>query len=194
MAKAKKKDRVVPQLPELRDDTVLGLDQSLTHTAMRVMGELYEHAHGDSASVKTKPDDHPDEIARVTHISLNVGHWLDNWQPSLIAMEGYSFSKNGMAALGELGGELKRNIYHRRIPLLIVPPFTLKKFTTNEGNAAKEVMMMCILEKWGYKSRDNNDADAYALARFAQMFARGPSAWTKAFAALAEGVELRLKA
>jgi Holliday junction resolvasome RuvABC endonuclease subunit len=159
-----------------------------------VFGELYQPQHGDSAAIKTKPEAFADELSRLEYIEQQALTWIDNWQPSLVAMEGYSFSKNGMAALGELGGVLKMAIYRRAIPLLIVPPFTLKKFTTGSGSAPKETMMMEVLSKWGFRSKDNNEADAYALARFGQAFAGGPATWTKAFAELALGVELKVRA
>ena len=76
-------------------------------------------------------------------------------------MPSYSFdSKNQAHKLGELGGCIKTLLSSARIEFVIVPPKTLKKFVTGNGNATKEDM------KAHYGLKDHNQADAMGLAEF----------------------------
>ena len=64
----------------------------------------------------------------------------------------------------------------------------VKKYTAGKGTAPKDVMMRAGFERWGYESADNDQCDAYCLARIAAEFAAG--AWTKKFEGLAQGFEV----
>lgn len=52
------------------------------------------------------------------------------------------------------------------VPSFEVPPSTLKKATTGSGKASK-AEMMAIVEGWGFKPIDDNEADAIALMTYA---------------------------
>jgi hypothetical protein len=89
-----------------------------------------------------------------------------------VCMEGYAQgSKFGREIAGELGGEVKSTLRRMfAVPVCyptIVPPTKLKKFTTDNGAAKKDQMMLAVYRKWGYEAPDNDEADAYALCRLA---------------------------
>ena len=63
-------------------------------------------------------------------------------------------------------------VYRASIRLLIVPPSTLKKFVTGSGVAPKNKMMLGVYKKWGVEFETDDEADAYALARAADMVLR----------------------
>lgn len=48
-----------------------------------------------------------------------------------------------------------------------VSPKTLKKFTTDNGNASKKDMIAAVRE-WGFDPQDDNEADALALLTYAK--------------------------
>lgn len=89
-------------------------------------------------------------------------------------MEGYNRgARNGREESGELGATVKR-VLLGTVPgpaayPTIVPPTSLKKFVTGTGNAAKAEMLLGVYKKWGADFRDDNEADAYALARLAHV-------------------------
>lgn len=84
-----------------------------------------------------------------------------------LAIEGYAFSKLTTHAheQGELGGVVRLSLWQRGISWWEVTPATLKKIVTGKGNAPKGAMLVEVLDRWKWKTSDDNLADAYALAR-----------------------------
>jgi Holliday junction resolvasome RuvABC endonuclease subunit len=52
------------------------------------------------------------------------------------------------------------------IPFESIPVGTIKKFATGKGNAGKDEMVAAA-QAWGYKPKDDNEADALCLLRCA---------------------------
>jgi len=91
-----------------------------------------------------------------------------------VCMEGYSHgAKNGREQAGELGAAVKMTLWDWTLHPTIVPPTSLKKFTTGAGNAGKNEMLLAVYKKWGFEFKDDNEADAFALARLAESIDRG---------------------
>lgn len=84
-------------------------------------------------------------------------------------IEGYSFgSQNRAHANGELGGLIRWAFWTRGIPYVDVPPKTLKKYATDNGNARKDQMLAEAVRRLGYTGHNHNEADAlwlHALAK-----------------------------
>ena len=86
-------------------------------------------------------------------------------------VEGYAYgAMNKAHDIGELGGVVRTALHEDGYMMLIVPPTTLKKFVTGAGNAKKESMLMHTLNRWGVMFSDNNQCDAYGLARFGEAY------------------------
>jgi Holliday junction resolvasome RuvABC endonuclease subunit len=82
-----------------------------------------------------------------------------------MAIEGYAMGANGRVfSLGELGGVLRLSAFQHGLKLIEVPPKTLKKHLTGNGNASKKQMIEFINEKYNISIDNDNDADAAALA------------------------------
>lgn len=128
---------------------------------MRIMTELKAHAH---------------EFARLSWLAGQLDARLAIIEemlggPGLIVLENYSFgARFNREALAEWGGQIRMRVLERGWRLLTVAVPTLKKFVTNAGHAEKNQMMMEILDRWGYKATDDNNADAYALMRFGVLW------------------------
>ena len=74
--------------------------------------------------------------------------------------------------LGELGGIIRLCLYDAKIPFVIVPPTSLKKFVTGNGSADKKKMHDFVLSKWRQDIDENEDdqCDAYGLAQVARAY------------------------
>ncbi len=155
-----------------------GIDPSWTGLAMVAIDD--SGALVSRRTVETVKKAFPSQQARLWHLTEAVHEWLldleKHDQPIRCAVEGYSMgSKNGREMAGELGGQVRLALWLRGIPFRDVPPTTLKAFVTGKGNADKEVMLREVYKRWGYDADDNNDCDAYALARY-EMAAAEPTA------------------
>ncbi len=84
-----------------------------------------------------------------------------------VAIEGYSMGSPGRGthahAIGELGGVLRVALHERSIPVVEVPPATLKVYATSRGNAAKNEVLVAAVNRLGYDGHDDNAADALWL-------------------------------
>lgn len=139
---------------------VVGCDQSLTCTALVLQDEV--------TRIEPKAM-HP--IDRLSFIRARIQDELDGLSPGLFVLEGYAMGASfNREALGELGGVIKTAVRNMGWDILIVPPNTLKMYVSGKGNTEKDGMRMHVLQKWGFQSVDNNDADAYALCRLGEHY------------------------
>ena len=93
---------------------------------------------------------------------------LDEHRPDIACIEGYAMGQRGRREVaGELGGVIRLSLYQKGIEgLYIVPPSTLKLYTTGNGRASKEEMVAAVADRWGWDcGKEHDQADALALAR-----------------------------
>lgn len=100
-----------------------------------------------------------------------------------IALEGPSYaSVNNAAVLGELAGTTKLELIESYGVVnivaypTIVAPGTLKKFITGSGTSDKNLILLAVFRKWAVGLNDDNQADAYGLARLASAIVTGTTA------------------
>ncbi|HET7110166.1 MAG TPA: hypothetical protein VFI41_04800 [Gemmatimonadales bacterium] len=97
-----------------------------------------------------------------------------------IVMEGYGFSSQKGVVLGELGGMVKLALLdefgvENQLAYPSIPTSQqLKMFCGLPGNAQKNLMLKAVFKKWGKDFGDDNEADAYALAKVACSLKLGP--------------------
>lgn len=105
---------------------------------------------------------------RIDWVTKKIVASIRKFQPRLVAIEGYSFGSNqpGGAVRHELAGVLKNRLLRLETPYVIYPPRSLKKWFTGSGSASKEEMVLEASRR-GFTTKDDNLADAYALARYA---------------------------
>lgn len=110
-------------------------------------------------------------VQRLSFIESVVLNLLEESNASNLIMEGYAMGARGRVFnLGELGGVIKLAAFMKDIPVLIVPPMTLKKWVTGKGNASKDQMLAAVKSKW-YKEVESDDvADAVALYYFGEFY------------------------
>lgn len=162
-------------------DVFVGIDQSYTGFAFCAYYPIEKDAV--ECVWKYPPAKYGSGIDRLNVISSELISTLyrldrDRFSVLHVCMEGYaSGSKFGREQAGELGAIVKQSI---RATLdtpvcypTIVPPTSLKKFVTGSGSAAKDNMLLGVYKKWGAEYTDNNQADAYGLARLAEALHTG---------------------
>lgn len=104
--------------------------------------------------------------ARLIETEREIAEWLQGLEIDLCCLEGYAYSRSNQAhQIGELGGVIRRWLYLREIPVVVIPPANVKKFASGSGNADKDTVMMHVLKRWGVESVNSHEADAYVLAR-----------------------------
>jgi Holliday junction resolvasome RuvABC endonuclease subunit len=97
-----------------------------------------------------------------------VVYVVKRWKPVQGAMEGYSIeSVNRPFDLGEAGGMVKLACHQHAVPLITVPPTSLKKFAGN-AKADKEGVAKLVAQKWQQHIDQNDECDAYVLAQVAR--------------------------
>lgn len=165
---------------------VVGIDPSYTGFALVALdGETIV----DRVVIVTKPD--PCRPRRLNTIRSKCLTFLDGTQPSLVAIEGYAHgAKFGREMAGGLGEFIRHALWSNGYDYVDVQPHTLKKYVTGKGSGKKEMMLREVYRRWNFDAVDNNDADAYGLARLAQAFAADATTWTKAFGEIVKKMEL----
>lgn len=108
---------------------------------------------------------------RLHDIQNEIRAIIEKRSIKLVCIENYSFgSRNNREIMGELGGVIRLLLYRKNIDFLTPTPGQVKKFATGSGNGdetTKEKVMMNVFKIWGFEAKDNNEADAYTLARIA---------------------------
>jgi crossover junction endodeoxyribonuclease RuvC len=146
--------------------TVVGLDLSLTSTGVVVLTNAGDILSAGAIQPKARGMRRLDEILKAIR---GCGPW-DADQGGLWVLEGYGFASSRVAASAELGGLVKHDLWAGNQQMLIVPPSTLKKFTTGKGNSQKDEMRLAVFKRWGFEHKANDVVDAYALARVGLAF------------------------
>lgn len=67
--------------------------------------------------------------------------------------------------LGMLSGCIRYELWKRGILMQGVAPSSLKKFVLGNGKGEKNVMLLNVFKKWGVTAENDDQADAFALAR-----------------------------
>lgn len=144
---------------------VLGLDLSLTSTGM---------SDGTwSRVVQTTPADRLE--VRLHEIISEIGRFADAGVPVRLAViEGPAWSKVsgvGHEELSALRVMVRHRLWRLNIPYAMVPPTTLKLWTSGNGRATKPEMVAAVADRFGHdltgiKVKDGRYdlADATALA------------------------------
>ena len=140
--------------------TTIGIDQSLTNTGVCILlcnDKVPVYANIKPGKLRG--------IERLTYIKNELTRLIKGYKNSLAVMEGYSYESNNQPfLLGELGATVKLCLSELKIPFLVVPPKSLKKFVTGHGSSQKDAL------KKIYSQSDDNLADARGLAELGQTY------------------------
>lgn len=140
------------------ESTILGLDLSLTGMGWSVLTDGRDIDCGTLKSKQTGME-RLDEI--LSFIAAKASAMRGR---KLAVIEGYGFATQKAHSQGELGGVVRLHLWRSGIEYLLVPPSTLKKFVTGQGNGDKGNVMVGLYKSWGIDAGENNAADACACA------------------------------
>lgn len=159
----------------------VGIDPSLQSTGLYFysrQGEFgqYKYNKPTYAQIDTKPKDFPNSINRCLYIAdlivqLIQQQLTEDTVVRLVVCQDYFVGRShgAVISLAQLGTMIRYKILLKGFPLCVVPPKTVKKFVTGNGNAKKQQMMQAVLNKWGFKASTDNLADACGMSKFAQF-------------------------
>lgn len=153
-----------------RVKSFMGLDLSMSSTGLCIL-------NGDQCqleTIKTKLDENVSDLERcwkITERILMAARELEN--PG-ICIEDYfmptsSKYMNAAMKLCQLGTMVRWELYRRGFSFLIVAPKSVKKFACGNGNGQKSLILKSVYKNWGVEPDDDNQADAYVLARIAKF-------------------------
>ena len=150
-----------------------GLDLSLTETGVAILSSQGELIHKEVIKGdKIKGAD------RLCMIRDRIVALLLQFEVKAIAIEGYSMGSRGrLFDIGELGGVIRVALRDRLYSWSVIPPTSLKAFITGTGNADKQMMIASVEKYFGLTIKNNNEADAYSLAKMLQVL--GPESVMK---------------
>lgn len=140
-----------------------GVDPSLNGT-----GIAFAKGCNVIASDTLKPPNHYDGVRRLMWLRDATWHFINAYRPVAVCIEGYSYgSKNSRHhSTGEWGGVLRLALWELETQLYVLPPKSLKKFATGNGNIAGKAPMGVALKRLaGVDLRGKEDeVDAALLA------------------------------
>ena len=155
-----------------------GIDQSLNSTGVVVMsldsGEVLFH-HAIILNSGRKSDPKLFGADRLIFIRDCIKNILAKYNVEYLVIEGYSFGSRGSSIfdLGEIGGAVRVLAHDLKIPVEVVPPKTLKKYITGNGNASKEEMSEAVLKKYSKSFKTSDETDAFSLILLAKEVGPG---------------------
>ena len=159
----------------------IGIDPSLQSTGLFFFtrsGQFgkYHYDKPVYAQIDTKPKDFPNSINRCLYIASLIVQLIkqkidNDTIVQLVVCQDYFVGRQqgAVVQLAQLGTMIRYKILLQGYPLCIVPPKTIKKFVTGNGNAKKQQMMKIVEEKWNYKASTDNLADACGMSHFAEF-------------------------
>lgn len=93
-------------------------------------------------------------------------------RPDLVAVEGYALAAPGRLALirlGEIGGVIRCRLHELCIAYVEIPPTSLKRHATGNGNADKDRMLARARELCPEGISNHDEADAWLLRRMTRQ-------------------------
>jgi hypothetical protein len=133
---------------------VVGVDLSLTATGIATAAGLH------LLSTDRRGEDRIDWIA-----DQLVSYYAAPGDTDLVVLEGLSHGSQGnkVHEIAGLHWHVRAILFRFAIPTAVVPPSTLKKYTTGKGTATKPDMRMALYQRTGLDERDDNKVDAWWL-------------------------------
>ena len=162
--------------PQDKDKTYsIGLDASLTSFGVYCHPIGHEEWYGFVVQSTARDGN---DTTRVLDMASSVIESIDAlpYRPAIAGIEDYgpiNRTSGKVAQRAELIGILKHHLLRVvGIPLITVPPKSLKSYATGNGNSGKEDMLTAA-NKQGYYPDTHDEADAFFAARAAATLHKG---------------------
>ena len=111
-------------------------------------------------------------VERLFFIQNEINTILDTISIDYACLESPAFgSRDGqLFSLGEITAVFKLALFKRSIPFILVAPTQLKKYVSGLGKGGKQLVILDTYKKYGIEFRDDNQCDAYILARIVRDY------------------------
>ncbi len=153
----------------------VGIDPSLSSTGFVRITYPYPSNNGgriiSSSCITTKPKQFDSPYSRVDYICQAVKKYLtfDREVEIIACIESPLVVHPGNSLiLGALGFALRSQLFFSNVPFFSPTATQVKKFATGKGNAAKEDIIKAVREKWRFRTRSSDLADACVMAKMAE--------------------------
>lgn len=104
-------------------------------------------------------------LERVQAVCAKVMGIVEHNRPDFVVIEERIVGKSSSAIVTlEIASIVRYFLWQENVKFFEAHPTSLKKFVAGNGAAKKEEVMMNVLKNFGHTSKDNNEADAIALA------------------------------
>lgn len=150
---------------------VVGIDLSLASTAVAAMdlsgGDLFVHRVKSKGSTA---DGLHTKLDRYRKLAIEIAEAAVAPSPVLVAIEGAQFATSKDTSAHRRAGVWWRVcdlVQSSGIPVIEVPPTTIKKWGTGKGNASKDMVLASAVRRWPEVVGQNDEADAAWLADIA---------------------------
>lgn len=134
----------------------MGIDPSLNSTGLAL-------PDGTTLTLKQKPADGDYRLVKIK-LGIIDAIFPPN-RPDLVVMEDLPRNAMGAGITGQVQGVVRELLQSYKIPYLLVSAATLKKFSTNRGNAKKPEMRA----EWQVWSGEDNPRDDEVDAAFLRL-------------------------
>ena len=147
---------------------VLGLDLSLTGTGMCVVESNAGDGKGLLATINTTAKTRTED--RLISIRRTIAQASNGADAAII--EGLSYGSVGgaQAERSALHWMVRVDLYQLGVPYVIVTPMSLKKFVCGTAKAEKSMMIREVYRRWNVEAKNDNEADAAALAHLGLVY------------------------
>ena len=151
---------------------ILGLDLSLVATGVVVI-EGDELEPEMPAQILHSQVIAPGELRGMERLNYLVGEVFKQVRTEggaalvdIIAIEGYSFSRNGNAVyqIAELGGVVRWLLSRYRFPYMEIPVTEWRKHLFGQGNLRKELVRLEAFKRYGVEFRSLDVLEAWCVA------------------------------
>ncbi len=146
---------------------IIGIDPSLVSTGICLMPEDGEVIESNAIQPKSVG------MERLSFLRQQIINIIAKYDIHDIRafIEGYSHGSSGMReSMAEWGGVLRLALYENNIEFIEVPPKTLKKFATGNGNADKILMGVQLMKEFGLEYPTSDQTDAFWLSFFGRAY------------------------
>jgi crossover junction endodeoxyribonuclease RuvC len=151
-----------------------GIDASFTGCAVSIIDESCNLIESNIFSTKPTHTEIDIEL-RVKELLNNVIFLLEKYLSDelYVCIEGLSFASKGQGFVQQavLNYSIRMWLLDNNIKFKAPAPTSLKKFVCT-GNAKKELMLKEVYKKWGMDFSNNDECDAYSLARICEDYYR----------------------
>ncbi len=146
----------------------IGIDPSLTGTGFVVIDDNYNTIN--YSLISTIRDMYLCPEQRILDIFYSIFKY-DFSNIKYVCVEGLSYMSQSTSLYERCGllYLITTKIFEMEIPFELIPPTSLKKKTTGNGRASKEMMVDVVENTFNQNfNQDDNLCDAYGLARVAK--------------------------